>query len=147
MKRVITIILLLFVVVSIGMIIKKESNRSDVAKDDAMENKTIVYYFHGTKRCVTCNKIEALTQKAVEETFPDEIKRGKMEIRGVNVENPENEHFVQDFQLSMKTVVVAKYDNGEIKDWKKCDKVWNLVNSPTDFKKYIVTRTNAIREG
>ena len=82
-----------------------------------------VYYFHGTRRCMTCNKIEQLTRAAISASYKDEIESGKMIFKAVNVEQPENEHFIADFDLATRSVVVqsgAKYE--------RLDKVWQLVH-------------------
>ena len=33
-----------------------------------------VYYFHATKRCVTCEAVEAVTKEALKEYYGDKIK-------------------------------------------------------------------------
>ena len=65
-KKIITIILLLFVAGSILYIIERENKtvtgkQAEVLPMDVLK----VYYFHGTKRCMTCNTIEKLTRDAV----------------------------------------------------------------------------------
>ena len=58
MKKIITAILLIFVVISVVTIIKKETEKSEIVEQTvANDTKTVVYYFHGTKRCKTCNTI------------------------------------------------------------------------------------------
>lgn len=95
---------------------------------------TTVYYFHGARRCVTCNRIEALTRSAVEETFREEISKGTVAFAPVDVERPENEHYVQDFQLAVRSVVVR---NGT--GYERLDKVWDLVHGDEGgFRDYIV---------
>ncbi len=92
-----------------------------------------VYYFHGTRRCMTCNKIEQLTRAAISASYKDEIESGKMIFKAVNVEQPENEHFIADFDLTTRSVVVqrgAKYE--------RLDKVWQLVHGDeAAFRGYI----------
>lgn len=147
-KRIITILLLLFVVFSVGMIIKKEVTKTAPINQIVLdEAKTVVYYFHGTKRCKTCNRIEALTREAIEQNFSDKLSESKLEIKSINVEKSENKHFVEDFQLSMKTVVVANYEKGKIATWENCDKVWQLVGNEDEFQNYIVNEVNRLVEG
>ena len=147
MKKLITAILLVFVVVSIVAIINKENQTEQTIDQPVLNDKTVVYYFHGTKRCKTCNKIESLTREAVNQNFAEDLTSGALKMKSVNVEHAENEHFVKDFQLSTKTVVVAKYNNNEIADWKKCDEVWQLVGEPVKFREYIITETKPLLEG
>ena len=81
------------------------------------------------------------------QNFAENIDKSEIEIQSVNIEKSENEHFVTDFQLSMKTVVVANYVDGKIKDWKNLDKVWQLVGNKENFQNYITNETKNIIEG
>ena len=142
-KKIMTIVLLVFVAASIVfMVVKQMKGASSVAsaagtertisavpqKDDVLT----VYYFHGDQRCMTCNKIEQLTKQALEKKYADELASGKIVFRAVNVEEPVNEHFVKDFSLTTRSVVMRK--NGK---FKKFDEVWTFVRGPEKFIEYI----------
>ncbi len=162
MKNIISILLILFVCVSLGYFVYSEirNNRISVsevkeqARDNAsQENKTsqtdttgksemnekvIVYYFHGIARCPTCRAIEQYAKEAVENAFKKELETGKLEFKSVNVEEPQNEHFIQDFQLSTRCVVVEWNVDGKSQDWKRLEKVWDLVHGDkTRYYNYI----------
>lgn len=142
-KKIMTIILLIFVVASIVfMVIKQIQGASSATPTAGTEQATsvapqtddvlTVYYFHGNKRCMTCNKIEQLTKQAVEEKYSGELASGNIVFLPVNVEIPENEHFIKDFELSVRSVVMAREGKFE-----KFDSVWELVNEPEKFQSYI----------
>ena len=118
--------MLLFVAGSILYIIERENKtvtgkQAEVLPMDVLK----VYYFHGTKRCMTCNTIEKLTRDAVGNS--ENVK-----FISVNVEEPQNEHFIKDFNLVNRTVVMER--NGK---FEKFDKVWELVRTPEEFSAYI----------
>jgi uncharacterized membrane protein len=60
---------------------------------------TVVYYFHATSRCATCRTIEAYAHDAVTTAFAADLSSGSLEWQAVNVDEPVNRHFIQDFQL------------------------------------------------
>lgn len=99
--------------------------------------KTTIYYFHGNTRCATCNKMEKYTVSAVEEKFAQNLADGLLEIKVVNVDLPENKHFVQDYKLYTKAVILAK-GNGQ---WKNLDRIWTLVKDEKNFRQYIEIET------
>ncbi len=99
--------------------------------------KTVVYYFHGNRRCSTCRGIEAHTREVVESDFGELLRSGRMEFKSVNLDRSENEHFVKDFQLVSRTVVLAREANGKILQWKNLDQVWLLAHQTDKFKAYI----------
>ena len=101
------------------------------------DRKVIAYYFHGSARCRTCRTIEAYTREAVADRFGEELKQGRLELRTVNIDEPSNEHFVQDFQLSTRSVVLSAETAGKPGRWKNLDKVWELVRDQPSFKSYI----------
>jgi len=105
--------------------------------DSANDHRVIVYYFHGKFRCGTCKRIEQLTKEAVAESFANEIRVGLVEMRVINVDEPENKHFAKDYQLFTRSVVVSDMINGNEKQWKNLQKVWELVHNEEAFKKYI----------
>ena len=97
-----------------------------------------VYYFHTTRRCYSCNKIEELTKEAIESGFTDEISKGIVVFNPVNTDVPENKRFIKDFNLVSKSVVVTDIVNGEQKDFKILEEVWFLLRDKEAFKKYVV---------
>lgn len=103
----------------------------------------VAYYFHGNFRCVSCRKIEEWTGKAVSEGFAKEIKSGRVQWRPVNVEVKGNEHFVKDYKLYTKSVVLSETKNGKEARWKNLDKVWTLLGDEAAFKKYVRDEVSA----
>ncbi len=98
--------------------------------------KIYVYYFHGNRRCATCMKIEELTEKAVKNTFGDNYNDHNVVYKAINVEESTNEHFITDYQLMVKCVVIAKEEQGKETAWKRLDKVWNYHSDQNEFFTY-----------
>ena len=99
--------------------------------------RVVVYYFHRTARCPTCRMIEAYTREALSVAFAAEIERGNLEIQSINLDEPQNEHFVQDYQISSSTVVAAAFSNSNRGPWRRLDRVWQLVRTQPAFFDYI----------
>lgn len=104
----------------------------------------IAYYFLTTKRCPTCRKIEAYTTEAIETAFARQLESGRLEFHVVNVDEPENSHYIDDYQLTTKSVVLADYRGGEQTRWKNLDRVWQYVGDKQTFMDYIEDETNKI---
>lgn len=128
-------------------VILKDS--ADVIKDAAVsseqeiKDKIIAYYFHGTRRCVTCKKIEAYSKEAVETSFAKELEDGLLEFSSVNFDEEENKHFIDDYKLYTKSLVVCDYNKGKQIKWKNLEKVWEHVNNKDDFLKYVQNEIRA----
>ena len=114
---------------------------SSAARSDANAAEpgrfVLVTYFTSNQRCPTCLKIEKLTREAVESRFAKELADGVVRFQTVNFDLPENTHFMTDYNLSFKTVVVADRRDGRERRWAKFDKVWDLVNDPEAFALYL----------
>jgi hypothetical protein len=152
LQTIITFALLTFIAVNLGYAIIKESGPGSPASHGTKETrstethgtkavepgpKVIAYYFHGNIRCVTCRTIESYAKEAIESGFPDALRKGQIEFRSVNIDEPQNEHFVHDYQLSASSVVVARFNNGEQADWKNLQLVWELVLDHDAFMVYV----------
>ena len=101
----------------------------------------VAFYFHGNVRCATCKKIEAYSDEAVHSGFAESLEDGALAWRVVNIDEPENRHFVQDFQLVTRSVVLAEYRDGRVVRWENLDKVWQLVRSKDSFVDYVQNET------
>jgi hypothetical protein len=100
-------------------------------------HKVIAYYFHTNTRCSTCIKIEAYSKEAIEKGFADELKKGTLEMRIVNYENPENKHFMKDYKLVSKSLVLVNMVNGKQTEWTNLKMVWQLTGKKDEFLKYV----------
>jgi hypothetical protein len=99
--------------------------------------KVVATYFHGNVRCATCRKVEMYAQEAVEQGFQAEIEAGAVEFRAVNVEEPENRHFIQDYQLMTRSVVVTEEVDGAVAQWTRLDQVWAFVGNRPAYLNYV----------
>jgi len=95
----------------------------------------LVYYFHATVRCATCRTIEAYAQETVTSKFASDLEARRLEWRAVNVDEPANRHFIRDFQLYTRSVVVVDAKNP--KRYKVLDRVWQLVRDKPAFQVYV----------
>jgi hypothetical protein len=110
----------------------KKFNRAD---------KVIAYYFHGNYRCASCTKLEKYSRDAISRYFDNEIKQGFLTFKTVNTDLSENKHFLQDYQLYTKSLVLIAVKNNKTLKWKNLDKVWQHLNNQNDFDNYVQTET------
>ena len=104
--------------------------------------KIIAYYFHGNARCPTCHKMEQYTKEAIEENFKDELANGLLVVKIVNVEEKENEHFVNDYQLYTKSLIISRVENGKEIEHKNLTKIWEYVRDKNEFFNYVTAEIN-----
>ncbi len=107
---------------------------------EAEKNKTgkiIVYYFHGEFRCQSCLRIEELLGKTLKSSFKKELESGALLWKPLNKEEPQNEHFMKDFELTYNIAVLVEEKNGKVATWKKLPGVWDHLNNEKAFSKYI----------
>jgi hypothetical protein len=169
-KTVLSLVLLVFVVVSIVFLVYRESrviskpieaepieqNKSTIQKPEKEEivkepqaNKgdvNIVYYFYTTARCPSCYRIETFTKEAVEKNYAKLLKSGQLVWKMINVDEPENTHFIKDYQLFTKSVVLVKTHEGKQIAWKNLDEVWNLLGDKGSFQEYITNEVKLFME-
>lgn len=146
-KKVLTILLLIFVVGSLAyMVVKENKPESSTAQtDDAKEHhataeqdtRLIVYYFHGDVRCVTCHKLETYAKEALDTNFSDEIASGGIIWKPVNVDKPKNKHFIQDYELVTKSIILSRIVGGKETEWKNLDQIWQKVADKNEYMQYI----------
>jgi hypothetical protein len=105
--------------------------------DKTTTSRVIAYYFHGTFRCTTCRAIEKYSKEAIENYFAKELKNGTLEFRPVNVEEPENRHYSQDYQLFSRSLVLSLNKDGEEVKWKNLTEVWTHVGDREKFFQYV----------
>jgi hypothetical protein len=96
-----------------------------------------------TYRCPSCHYIEETTRAALNENFSEQLKSGRMVFKMLNIEEPANEHFVKDYSLYTKSVVLSDQKDGKETRWTNLDKVWQLIRNDAGFKNYIVTQVKA----
>ncbi len=111
------------------------------------EGKFVAYYFYTTQRCATCRKIETLSSEAIRTSFVDELKKGTLVFQAVNIDEPQHKHFVQDFKLYTKSLVIAKMAGDKTERYNNLTKVWQLVYSPDDFSRYVKTEISTFMAG
>jgi len=106
--------------------------------------KVIVYYFHGSFRCVTCTNMEKFAREAIETNFEDALASGKLEFKEINIEKRGNEHFVNDYKLYTKSLILSLVKDGKEIRSKNLDKIWELARNKKKFIEYVTAEVNAL---
>ncbi len=139
MKRIL-IIILVVVLVSVGVV-------SSFAADKPSSGKVAAYYFHGDFRCSTCYKLETYSKEAIEANFKNELASGKLVFNVINTDEKGNEHFVNDYQLYTKSLVISLIENGKEVKSKNLTKIWDYVGNKQKFFEYVASEINSFLKG
>lgn len=118
-----------------------------------------VYYLHNTWRCLSCNSIESLSRAAVmggkgENTkvpgtvevtspFAELLKAGGLTFESINIDPPENQHYLTDFQAKPKFPVLVETVDGKIVRTKVLTEVWDRLGNSAELVKYVQTELAA----
>ncbi len=142
MSKKLTAILLFLGIASVVAAIYTQSGRVRAQSPaapvvQADESKVIAYYFHTTARCATCRAIESYSREVIEQRFSLDIARGHLQFKLVNVELPANQHFVRDYQLFTKSLVLVRFEKGKQTEYKVLNDTWELVGNKQAMQAYV----------
>jgi hypothetical protein len=132
-----SLVLLLIFVSCVLLLDIRVSAAPQASSPEQVSHKVIAYYFHTNTRCSTCIKIEQYSHEAIEQGFPYELKNGTLELHVVNYEQPENRHFMQDYKLVSKSLVLVNMVNGKQTKWTNLKLVWQLTGHKDAFLNYV----------
>lgn len=123
-------------------------DNSDISSDSTTQApEVIAYYFHSTRRCVSCKKIEAYSKEAIESGFEKELANGELAFYSINIDKPEYKYFIEDYQLYTKSLIICDMKNGKQTRWKNLSKIWQLLHNKQDFLKYVQDEITAYMKG
>ncbi len=138
-KVLLTIVLLLFVVGTVGYAITKKLGEAEVKSEAEVKTKAafVVFYFHGAKRCETCKKMEVWAREAVDQELSAELNSGDIEWRVVDISRPENEAIAVEFGVSYSNVAIAQVSEGALTRHKVLEQIWSLVDDKDAYLHYV----------
>ncbi|UCD16849.1 MAG: hypothetical protein JSV44_10380 [Candidatus Zixiibacteriota bacterium] len=124
----------------------KAEDSAEAAPGPELPDRIIAYYFHGTRRCASCRKIEAYSHEAIENGFTEELKGGSLQWKVINFDESGNRHYIKDYKLYTKSLVISKIQDGRETEWKNLEKVWPLLGNKENFIKYVQDEIHAFLE-
>jgi len=89
MKKLIllSVVLLAVSFLSVNTLAADKKTQTTVSKAAKVE----VYYFHFTRRCVTCQAVETETKTAISALYPAQAKKGLITFKAVNLDEKKSE--------------------------------------------------------
>lgn len=117
------------------------------AAQSASADQVIVYYFHGSFRCATCTNMEQYSKETLQTNFKDALASGKMTFKSVNVEEPGNKHFVDEYKLYTKALILSQVKNAKEVRSKNLEKIWEYAHNKQAFTKYVDSEVKAFMKG
>lgn len=130
-------------------VISREAASEDSVRQDNISEQSdtiIATYFHGDRRCATCRKLEAYSREAFETGFAEELRDSTLVWRTINYDRAENGHFLKDYELYTKSLILSRTSDGQEIGWKNLDKIWELVRNKEDYIKYVQSETRKFIE-
>ena len=83
------------------------------ATEPTKENGVEVLCFHGKQRCATCVAIERETKAVIDGQFADAVADRALEMRIIDITQPENEAIADKYEITWSSLVIVKYTDGK----------------------------------
>lgn len=119
----------------VALVLSLLASISCSAKDNtaaaAASNKVEVYYFHYTRRCMTCNTVESETKKALSELYPAQMQSGAITFKSVNLDEDASKALADKCQASGQNLLVV---SGTSRTDLTNQAFMNAVNDPGKLK-------------
>ncbi|MEI6556231.1 MAG: nitrophenyl compound nitroreductase subunit ArsF family protein [Paludibacter sp.] len=89
MKKTISLFILTLMIVSLQAVTKVE-----------------VYYFHYSRRCITCQAVENETLKSIQQLYPEQFKKGLITFKSVNLDEKNSEDLAKKCKAEGQALLV-----------------------------------------
>jgi len=109
MKKLISLSVALFLIVSFFTVSTLAADKKTQAAISTSA-KVEVYYFHFTRRCVTCQAVETETQAAIEALYPIQSKKGLITFKTVNLDEKISEALAKKCKAEGQALLVISGD-------------------------------------
>lgn len=110
MKNLSFLMLGVLLLIGTGSTVTVAAGSNEPAQQVKKSKSTEVYYFHMTRRCVTCQAVESVTEEALKENFADAMKKGDLTFKSVNLEDKENKNLVKKMKISGQSLLIVNGD-------------------------------------
>ncbi|MEI6435740.1 MAG: nitrophenyl compound nitroreductase subunit ArsF family protein [Bacteroidota bacterium] len=110
MKSTISFLLMLSVAIGVNACSGSSSSSPNAPSSLATGKKVEVFYFHFTRRCMTCNNVEKVSKEAVETQFAAQVKNGEITFKSVNLDEKDGEAIGAKYKIEGQTLVVISGD-------------------------------------
>lgn len=77
------------------------------------KDRVEVIYFHGKQRCATCMAIENNTEEVINNLFSNELKKGAVVFKIVDISTPEGEEIADKYEVTWSSLFVNKWKDGK----------------------------------
>lgn len=110
MKKIILISIVVAAVVA--FLAFRPDGKADVNSDATVTaaDKVEVYYFHFTRRCVTCIAVENKTQEAIVALYPEAYSKGKITFASINLEDEKSKPIAEKAKVTGQALVIMSGD-------------------------------------
>jgi hypothetical protein len=86
---------------------QQKNNNTAVSKDA----KVLVYFFHGTNRCLGCINAEKGTVNALNALYKAQLDNGTIKFESLNVEESKNKALAEKYEAAWNKLIFVKNDN------------------------------------
>ena len=133
--------------------VPSQAEEATVPEHDQADRKLVVFYFHNTWRCSSCNSIESLTRAAIfggrgensnsgssfeiESPFSALIDDGTLTFEAININLEENKPRFETFGKPTKLPIIAALRDGQVIGFEVFGQVWRLLGDNEAFVAYI----------
>ena len=112
MKKILFLIAVCFAFISCNMN-AKNGTEAQTQKEVTVKDHVEVLYFHGKQRCATCMAIESNTKASMKKKFADQIKKGKVTFKVIDISKKENEKIVEKYEVTWSSLIIVRHKNGK----------------------------------
>lgn len=84
------------------------NSNKQISERAVQADVTEVLYFHGKKRCITCNAIERLTKEVI-----DSLADEKVVMKIVDISEPEGETIADKYEVTWSSLFINKWKEGK----------------------------------
>jgi len=79
----------------------------DPASSLTPDDPTEVYYFHMTRRCMTCQTVEKVAEQSLKELYPDAVMKGNLTFKSINIEDKANKALLKKLKIGGQTLLIV----------------------------------------
>lgn len=104
------IVFVIATMLAFGSITSSAADVNTQESKSTVKENIEVYYFHFTRRCVTCNAVETETKNALGALYPDQVKSGTVKFIEVNLDDKSSKSAAKKAKAQGQALIILKGD-------------------------------------